>query len=363
MPTGFYKLKVGNINRETKDAVSISLLVPPPFKSQFAYKAGQYLTFSIQINGEEVRRSYSVCSSPFENEMPIIAVKEVNGGKMSTYLNRELKEGDLLDVMPPMGNFTLEPQEERNQHYFLFGGGSGITPLKSILITLLKHEPQSSINLLYANRDKDSVIFEQELIKLASEYPDRFHIIWSLDEAPENWNGISGWLTPAKVKAAVQQFGEGHPKDSDYFICGPSGMMDVVKNGLELLDIPEAKVHTEYFTAVAKEKKDDVQQQEADELDAMMPETDRRVKVELFGMKSEINVKPGQTILEAAQDAGLDPPYSCTVGVCTTCRAKIHSGKVNMDEREGLSDAEINEGYILTCQAHPLTDDVDLTYE
>jgi ring-1,2-phenylacetyl-CoA epoxidase subunit PaaE len=363
MPSGFYKLKVGKINRETADAVSIALMVPPPFKKQFEYKAGQYLTFSILINGEEVRRSYSVCSSPFEDPMPNIAVKEVPRGKMSTYLNRNLKEGDLLDVMPPMGKFILEPDAASAQHYFLFGGGSGITPLKSILLTLLGQEPNSTATLLYANRNEASVIFKKELEALEQEFSSRFQIIWSYDEAPENWSGMQGMLNPDKIKAAVQQYAVNHPNDAEYYICGPSGMMDVVKNGLKLLNIADEKIHTEYFTAVVKESSDDNMQQEADELDALIPASDRRVKVELFGMNSEITVKPGQTILEAAQDAGLDPPYSCTVGVCTTCRARLKSGKVSMDEREGLSDAEIDQGYILTCQSHPTTDDVDLVYE
>lgn len=364
MPKGFYKLKVGKIIRETADAVSIQLLVPPPFKQQFQYKPGQYLTFSIEINGEEVRRSYSVCSSPFTEAMPVIAVKEVPGGKMSTYMNRHLKEGDLLDVMPPLGKFTVEPQSSLQRHFILFGGGSGITPLKSILLSVLSNEPQSRITLVYANRNEASVIFKDELEALIASNPEKLKIIYSYDEAPAGWNGLSGYLNTTKIDELIKS---ADPKylEAFYYICGPSGMMDVVKRGLETSGVAQDHIFTEYFTAVVKEKSDTVSQQEADEEedDHFLPPSDRRIKVELYGMKSEINVRLNQTILEAAQDAGLDPPYSCTVGVCTTCRARLRSGKVNMDEREGLSDAEIDAGYILTCQSHPITDDVDLIYE
>lgn len=363
MPAGFYKLKVGKITRETTDAVSIQLLVPPPFKQQFQYKPGQYLTFSIEIKGEEVRRSYSVCSSPYADVMPVIAVKEVPGGKMSSYMNQHLKEGDLLDVMPPMGKFTVEPEAKRQRHYFLFGGGSGITPLKSILLSVLSQEPLSKITLVYANRNEDSVIFRQELEALRTSNADKLKIIYSYDDAPEGWTGLSGYLNTSKIDELIKRE-DAQYKDAVYYICGPSGMMDVVKRGLESSGVAQDHIYTEYFTAVVKEKSDTVVQHEAeDDDDHFLPPSDRRIRVELYGMKSEINVRPDQTILDAAQDAGLDPPYSCTVGVCTTCRARLRSGKVNMDEREGLSDSEIDAGYILTCQSHPLTDDVDLIYE
>jgi ring-1,2-phenylacetyl-CoA epoxidase subunit PaaE len=363
MPAGFYKLKVGRIHREAPDAVSIQLLVPPPFRAQFGYLPGQYLTFSITINGEEVRRSYSVCSSPFNDPMPVIAVKEVPGGKMSTYMNRSIKEGDLIDVMPPNGKFTVSVDASRNAHYFLYGGGSGITPLMSILLSILEHEPNSRVTLLYANRNKDSVIFGAELEKLAQNNSDRFVLIHSFDEVHAGWGGLSGLLNTQKIVHFVNEHNEAFAL-SQHYICGPSGMMDVVKNGLQEAGVPVEQIHTEYFTAVVREKSDDNVQQEADEDDDhFSPPSDRRIKVELYGMSTEVNVRPDQTVLQAVQDAGLDPPYSCTVGVCTTCRARLRNGKANMDEREGLSDAEISEGYILTCQAHPTSDDVDLVYE
>lgn len=355
MPQGFYQLKIARIIKETDDAVSIALMVPPPLKNQFQYQAGQYLTFSKVINGEEIRRSYSVCSSPYQSEMPVIAVKKVENGRMSTFMNDELKEGDLIDAMPPMGKFTLVPEASKSSHYVLFGGGSGITPLFSILLTVLDKEPLSKITLVYANRNEPSVIFAKELKKLEAENNDRLKIIYIYDNPVGEWNGLKGYLTTPVIHLLLRQT-VANPREAIYYICGPSPMMQLVKSSLEMAGIHADHIKTEYFTAVSAESKP-----AAVELES---ETDEhKVKVEVYGKQHEITVKPGETILSAAQDAGLEPPYSCTVGVCTTCRAKVLTGKVRMDEREGLSDAEIAEGYVLTCQSHPLTGNVELIYE
>ncbi len=358
MPTGFYRLKVDKIVRETADAVSIRFLVPPPLKAMFDYKAGQFLTLHAMINGQDIRRSYSVCESPYLDEMPTVAVKMVDDGRMSKFLNETLKEGDLIEAMPPMGNFTVIPDPARSVHYVLFGGGSGITPLKSILKTVLYREPLSRITLFYANRDLESIIFKSKLETLKAEFDDRLEIVHILDNPPSDWNGLSGMLDPTiierLVKVKIDAFESAH-----FFICGPGGLMALVKSTLQSMNIADDHIHLEYFTAVVHtdEELNAAAEEESDEI------ITRKVKIELYGMEDEIEVKPNKTILEAAQDAGLDPPFSCTVGVCTTCRAKLHSGRVKMDEREGLSDAEIEEGYILTCQSHPLTGDVDLSYE
>ncbi len=363
MPAGFYSIPVSKVTRETQDAVSITFDVPGLMAPQYQYKAGQYLTFSIVINGEEVRRSYSMCSSPITGESITITVKEVEGGKMSTYLNRNVKEGDVLDIMPPMGKFILEPNEAASNHYFLFGGGSGITPLFSIIKTALKSEPNSKCYLVYANRDEDSIIFKDEIDALEAAH-DNLKVIYTLDNPKGAWMGHRGFLTKETVsEIARQELGLNYPV-AQYYTCGPSPMMDVVVEGLKTIGVRDENIHTEYFTAVTK--KED-KQEPAGESDGALNYSDevieRKIKVEVFGEQKEITVKPEQTILIAAQDAGLDPPYSCCVGVCTTCRARLRSGKANMEEREGLSDAEINEGYILTCQAHPLSDDVDLVFE
>ena len=360
MPAGFFPLTVKEINRETKDAVSISFDIPPHLTAQFNYLAGQYLTFSRVINGEEVRRSYSVCSSPVTETSPTIAVKEVEGGKMSTYLNRELKVGDVIDVMPPMGKFTVSPDVAATNHYFLFGGGSGITPLLSIIKTVLLKEPNSKCYLYYANTDVDSIIFKDELDELNSKY-ENFNLFYSLDSAPNDWSGDTGYLTEAKVSELIRNhLGLNYPV-AQYFTCGPTPMMQIVEAGLKATGVRDENINIEYFTAAPKKEKDEDTSVEAENYSDEVIE--RTVKMEVFGEQKDVVVKPEQTILIAAQDAGLDPPYSCTVGVCTTCRARLRSGKAMMDEREGLSDTEIEMGYVLTCQAHPLSDDVDLVFE
>jgi ring-1,2-phenylacetyl-CoA epoxidase subunit PaaE len=363
MPAGFFPIKIAEINRETKDAVSIRLEIPPHLSSQFQYKAGQFLTFAINIQGEEVRRSYSVCSSPLLDPHPTIAVKEVEGGKMSTFLNRELKTGDSIQVMPPTGKFTVEANASARNIYFLFGGGSGITPLMSIIRTVLFAEPESKVYLYYANRDEESIIFRKQLNELQASNPEKLKVIYSLDLAPSGWGGPEGLLDQSKVSELIRvELGLNYPV-AKYYTCGPSPMMDVVVKGLQSAGVRNDAIFTEYFTATTKttdEPKKGKTSEHYEEDDKII---ERKVKVEVFRQQEEITVKPEQTILIAAQDAGLDPPYSCTVGVCTTCRARLRSGRVHMDEREGLSDVEIDQGYILTCQSHPLSNDVDLVYE
>ncbi|PCJ65950.1 MAG: hypothetical protein COA58_07680 [Bacteroidetes bacterium] len=361
MPAGFYSIPVSKVNRETKDAVSITFDIPPLMATQYEYKAGQYLTFSAMINGEEVRRSYSMCSSPVTGEKITIAVKEVEDGRMSTFLNSSVKEGDTLEIMPPMGKFILEPNPTSANHYFLFGGGSGITPLLSIIKTALKEEVNCKCYLVYANRDEDSIIFKAEIDRLQAAH-NNFKVIYSLDNPTGSWMGHRGFLTKEIVSEITrEELGLNYPV-AQYYTCGPGPMMDVVVDGLQSIGVRDENINTEYFTAKATEESSNstsasVSDNTSDEV------IERTINVEVFGDQKNITVKPDETILIAAQDAGMDPPYSCTVGVCTTCRARLRSGRASMDEREGLSDAEIDEGYILTCQAHPLSDDVDLVFE
>ena len=358
MPTGFYSIPISQITKETDQAVSITLEIPPLMVPLFTYDAGQYLTLSAVVNNEEVRRSYSMCSSPLSGEKITIAVKKVDGGRMSNYLNNELNVGDKIDVMPPLGSFVLNAEAKNASNLVFWGGGSGITPLLSIIKTSLIDLPESKCLLVYANRDEDNIIFKDELDSLSDNYGDRFSIIYTLDNPKTNWQGRTGFLTKESVsEIAREELGLNYPT-AHYYTCGPRPMMDIVVESLKAIGIRDDSIHTEYFTATPSTQKsfkdEAVEDQEAKE---------RTVHIEVFGQKKEVVVKQDQTILEAAQDAGMDPPYSCTVGVCTTCRARLKSGKASMDEREGLSDSEIEEGFILTCQAHPLSDDVDLVFE
>ena len=364
MPAGFHSLRIADVNRETKDAVSVTFDLPDHLASDFQYKAGQYLTFSIMIGGEEVRRSYSLCSSPITDSKMSIAVKAVKGGRMSNYLNTEINAGEVLDVMPPMGKFILEPNSSASNNYMFFGGGSGITPLLSIIKTALVAEPNSKCILVYSNRDEESIIFENELNELEKKN-ENFKIIYTLDNPQQNWDGHTGFLTVEKVSDLVrQELGLNYPV-AHYYTCGPSPLMDIVVKSLSGIGVRDDNINTEYFTAKTKDETEESTESAttSEALNYSDEIRERNIKVEVFGEQKDITVKPEETILIAAQREGMDPPYSCTVGVCTTCRARLRSGKANMEEREGLSDAEIDEGYILTCQAHPLSDDVDLIFE
>ena len=358
MPTGFYSIPISQINPETDHAVSIALEIPPLMAPLFSYEAGQYLTLCATINNEEIRRSYSMCSSPSSGEKITIAVKKVDGGRMSNYLNSELNVGDKIDIMPPLGSFVLNDEVKKSKNLVFWGGGSGITPLLSIIKTALIELPESKCLLVYANRDEDNIIFKNELDALSNEYADRFSIVYSLDKPKTDWQGRTGFFTHETVSEITRKaLGLNYPT-AHYYTCGPRPMMDIVVDSLKAIGIIDDNIHTEYFTATPpKETTATEQSVESQEV------TERTINVEVFGQQKEVVVKSDQTVLDAAQDAGLDPPYSCTVGVCTTCRARLKSGKASMDEREGLSDAEIEEGFILTCQAHPLSDDVDLVFE
>lgn len=356
---GFYPLKVKQLVRETTQAVTVYFDVPEELSHAFSYVSGQYLTLSLEINGEEVRRAYSLCTSPYVDADMAVTIKEVEGGKMSSYMNRKLQKGDTVLVMPPNGKFIREPNEKASNTYILFGGGSGITPLMSIAQTVLHKEPQSKVFLVYANRQPDSVIFKARLDEMEKEQKDRFKVIYSYDKAPMMWFGLKGFLTEKVVGDVVKLKIGGNYASALYYICGPSPMMDAVKNGLKRTGIPDSNVFTEYFTASTSAKT--TESSAINTSKAFSGKTS--VHVKLYGKESDIEVEANQTILDAANAAGLQPPYSCTVGVCTTCRAKVLSGEVEMLEREGLSDAEIEEGYVLTCQSLPRSEKIDIVFE
>lgn len=353
MPAGFFQLSVKEIVRQTKDAIQIVMSIPNHLESQFIYESGQYITIHQNISGEDVRRSYSICSSPFADKELSVAVKEVPGGKMSTFLNQELKEGQQLEVMAPMGNFKLQPNFE-HKHHFLFGGGSGITPLLSIIKTAL-HEENSKVTLVYANKNEASIIFNKELRSLHESFSNRFQIIHSIDSPEESWADLKGQLNHERLLQLIEKYAN---NESIFYICGPNGMMELVKNTLEKRNIPKNQIKLEYFTStvsdISKTQKNIAPSEEV---------TESEVLIEVYGDESIVTVEEGQTILEAAQDADLDPPYSCTAGVCTTCRARVIAGSVKMDEREGLSDAEIEEGFVLTCQSRPTSSKCHLIFE
>ena len=354
----FYKLKVSDVRRETPDAVSVAFEVPVQLAVEYQYKQGQYLTLKLNTNGEEIRRSYSVCTSPFAEKELRIAIKEVKDGRASTFINRNLKAGDELEVMTPMGNFHTPLSGANKKNYVLFAGGSGITPMMSILKSVLYIEKQSTITLIYANRNEESTIFKSEIEKIAADHKDKVKVVFVYD-APKQPTAelYTGLLTPVKIKAIIANH-VGLNLNNDFFVCGPGPMMENVKQVLEELKVAKDKIHIEYFTAVLETLAN------AEKPVALGAKGVSKVTVLQYGIENTFDLATnGDTILDAAIEFGIDAPYSCKGAVCCTCRAKVLEGKVSMDANFALTDHEVEQGYILTCQAHPLTDKVVLDYD
>lgn len=356
---GFYALKIARKVQETADASTLYFEIPSEYKQIFTYLPGQYLTLKANINGEEVRRSYSLCTFSETDALPAVTVKAVEHGKMSNYINTSVKEGDIMEVMAPNGKFTLAPEAAKQQTYVLFAGGSGITPMMGISKAVLTQMPNSRVVLVYANRDTASVIFKNALSEMEKQYQGRFSIIYSYDKAPLTWFGLKGYLTEDKIANILQSKVGGAFPSYEYYICGPSPMMDVVKSGLNRAGVAKELIHTEYFTAPV-----------SDTSKTAEPATGEtafngtaKVTITVYGKTNTIEVDQNTNILAAAMKNGIDPPYSCTVGVCTTCRAKVNKGEVYMIEREGLTDDEIKKGYVLTCQSLPRSAEIELKYE
>lgn len=347
----YYTLSVKEIIQETRDAITIVFQNP---ENNINYKSGQFLTLIIPIDGKDVRRAYSLCSSPFVDDNPAVTVKRVEGGLMSNWLANHLKVGDEVKVMEAMGVFTTEYQPENKRHVIMFAGGSGITPLMSITKSLLKQEPESIISLIYCNRDIDSVIFKEKLEQLQNDYEGRFHVIHILDDAPMNWQGHSGLLNHDMLLKIFERIPNWGVDKTTYLMCGPEGMMKNVENLLNEQKISKDKVYKESFVAgtIDKELKKEGAEPSDDEI------VTREVTVIYDGEEHKFTVNPDATILQTALDLGIDLPFSCQSGLCTACRGKCISGKVKLDEEEGLSEAEQEEGYVLTCVGHPLTEDV-----
>lgn len=356
----FYPLKVSDVRKETKDCVSIAFEVPSDLKEEFKYIQGQYLTIKLTVNGEEIRRSYSVCSSPIADAQMRIAIKKVKDGKGSNFLNDKVKQGDVLEVMTPMGNFYSQLSKGQKKQYVLFAGGSGITPMLSIIKTTLVEEPDSSLILFYGNLDEESVIFKDELAKIQAANPDRVMVYHILDKPanPVNDPLMKGIMDSEKVKALHEKYVNKGTK-TEYFICGPTGMMDSVKNTLDGLKIDKNDIHIEYFTTSLETAK-----AAKEATDAKTPKLTSKVTVIMDGSETDFDLESdGQSILDAALDNNVDVPFACKGAVCCTCRAKLKEGSVIMEMNYALSEDEVNAGYILTCQSHPVTERVVVDYD
>ncbi|MEJ7644399.1 MAG: ferredoxin--NADP reductase [Chryseolinea sp.] len=347
----YYDLTVKDVISETRDAVSIVFAHPDDGK--ISYKPGQFLTLIIPIQGKEVRRAYSLCTSPFTDSDLAVTVKRVDQGLMSNWLPDNLKKGGRIKIMEPMGQFTTEYNPQAKRHVIMFAGGSGITPLMSIIKSILSQERDSICSLIYCNRDEDSIIFKSALEAMEISDEGRLHVIYVLDNAPMNWQGYSGLLNHDMLTRLFERIPDWGIAKTTYLMCGPEGMMKNVESLLHVRNIPTEKVFKESFVQGILDK-----EPKAETAALTAEQKTREVTIRYDGQEFKVMVPPDKAILETALDQGIDLPYSCQSGLCTACRGKCLSGKVRLDEEEGLSQSERAEGYVLTCVGHPMTDDV-----
>lgn len=348
----YYTLKIKDIIEETTEAISIVFGQPA---NKITYQSGQFLTLIASVEGKEVRRAYSLCSSPFTDDDLAVTVKRVDGGLMSNWLPDHLRTGDEMRVMEPMGTFTTEYDAGRKRHLILFAGGSGITPIMSIIKSTLYKEPHSLCTLIYCNRNHDSIIFKKQLDEWQTRSEGRLQVIHVLDDAPMNWQGHSGLLDRTMLTGILERLPDRGAEETTYLLCGPEGMMKNIEQLLDERGVADDKIFKESFVAgtIDKASKSPENTTSQEEEPAI-----REVTILYDGEEYKVAVTPGTPILETALDMGIDLPYSCQSGLCTACRGKCLSGKVKLDEDDGLSAAEREEGYVLTCVGHPLTDDV-----
>ena len=356
MAEHFHALRVAEIVPETSEANSIRFEVPAELRERFAFRAGQHLTLRATIDGEEVRRNYSLCTAPDDNDW-MVTVKRIGGGLFSNWVGDRLKVGNTVEVMPPHGSFTTEFDAARSRHLVGIAGGSGITPVMSLIKSTLKYEPQSRFTLLYGNRDSSSVIFLEALAGLKDKYLDRFETYHFLDAEEQDIELFNGMLNRERLEEAIPALVPDAAEVDGWFICGPGPMMDAAEGVLLDRNIQKERIHIERFTAdrpagaVVRELAELQTQAEGVSVAVTLDGRTRRVPF------IESN------ILESALAAGLRAPFACKAGVCATCRAKVTKGKVEMAVHYGLTDEEVAEGYVLTCQSVPIGDGVAVDYD
>jgi ring-1,2-phenylacetyl-CoA epoxidase subunit PaaE len=352
----FHSLSIQRVERETRDAVAITFAVPEALRDQFRFDHGQHLTLRADLNGEDVRRSYSICSAVQDGKLRI-AVKKTPGGVFSTWANNTLKAGDTIDVMPPLGHFNVPLDAASARHYLGFAAGSGITPLLSIVKTTLAAEPRSRFTLVYGNRASGSVMFKEELAGLKDTYLGRFNLVHVLSREAQDIELLHGRIDRAKADALLAQWVRLDDIDIA-FVCGPEGMMDAVTAALKARGFPDSRIKVERFAASIPKHT---------HVAHVSPEpghTECEVTVILDGAtRTFILEKTKDNILEAGLRNGIELPYSCKGGVCSTCRCRLVEGEVDMDVNFALEDYEVARGFILSCQSYPVTDKVTIDFD
>lgn len=353
MSKHFHKVKVKRITRETDSCVSIEFDIAEDMWPLFKYKHGQNITIKSPL--DDIRRSYSICTSPLENKLTI-AVKSVPNGVFSGYATEKLQPGDELEIMQPTGSFFTELDPNQKKHYIFFAAGSGITPVMSIIKSILVVEKESTVALVYGNKNVQSIIFKETLEGLKDKYLERLSVIYILSREQTESEINSGRIDEEKCRQLAPLLH--YEKADDFFICGPEAMIFTVKDFLTGQGITSEKIHFELFTTPSSkptEQKIITKKQSKEE---------SQVTVTLDGRTYEFGVKyHGDTILDSGLNLGINLPYSCKAGVCCTCRAKVLEGAVEMDSNYALEDDEVAQGYVLTCQSHPRTEKVVVDYD
>ena len=355
--TDFYSLTVKDIRRETPDCVSVAFDIPTEHADEFIYTPGQYLTFKHTHEGEEIRRSYSICSAPYENELRV-AIKKVEGGIFSTYANEKLAKGDTLETMPPMGNFTIAVDGKNDNNYVAFGAGSGITPIISIIKTVLQEEPESSFTLIYGNQSFQSIIFREEIEALKNKFLDRLQVVHILSRERLESDLNYGRIDTDKCDTLCQTLVSMDNVDQ-VFICGPEQMILSVRDYFLDKGMDKSAVKFELFTSATKQPyKTTAKANDID--DSELCDVTIKVDDRTFDLKLAYE---GFTILDAALSKGADLPYACKGGVCCTCKCKVVEGEVEMEVNYALEDDEVEQGYVLSCQSHPKSRKVVIDFD
>lgn len=356
----FHPLLVTDVRQETDDTVSIAFDIPADQRELFSYQAGQYLTIRTTLDGEEVRRSYSLCSAPYEGVWRV-AVKQVENGRFSTFANAKLKVGDTLEVMPPQGRFVVHPDGKDAKHVVFFAAGSGITPVLALIKQILHDERQTRVTLFYANRKKTDVIFLEDLEDLKNRHMQRLSLHYVFSRESQSSPLFEGRIDGNRCKNLVDRF-IGEPTRQQYFICGPEEMIHAVKDQLQASGVPEKQVHFELFTTPVG----DMNPQAATKASEKPKRADgvAKVQVQLDGRVFSFDLPyNGKAILDASMQTGADLPFSCKGGVCCTCRAKLVKGEVDMDINYALEPWEVEQGFILTCQSHPKSEEIFVDFD
>lgn len=356
MSAHFYPLAVRSIHPETPDCVVVEFDVPEHLHSLFSFEQGQNITLRAEVDGEDLRRSYSICTAPHQGQLKV-AVKKIPGGRFSTYVNEYLKTGDVMQVMPPTGKFNTPLHPEQQKNYVAFAAGSGITPILSILSSILHTEPNSRVTLVYGNKNRASIIFFETIAALKNKYLNRFQCIHlltrELADAPIN----NGRIDARKLDqlSSLINYGE----VDDYFLCGPQEMIFTIKSYLEQQSVLPEKIHFELFSSMTPTTSNE----ELAQSDSTSP-TMSSITIVSDGRSFQFPLSfGGASILDAALKEGADLPFACKGGVCCTCKAKLLEGTVEMKVNYALEKEEVEQGYILTCQSHPTSESVLVDFD